>query len=94
MQTIPKPLKIDSGSVQVAECAEELMNAAVSLHKLHLKITGTGSYAAHNALKVYEDLPEHADDLVEQYQGITEQLITTYPEKAPKILKSVEEAVS
>jgi hypothetical protein len=32
----------------VAACAVELMNARNSFHKLHLKVTGPGSYAAHS----------------------------------------------
>lgn len=34
----------------VAACAVELMNARNSFHKLHLKVTGPGSYAAHIAI--------------------------------------------
>ena len=33
-------------------CATEMMNAAISFHKLHLKVTGDGSYAAHKAIDV------------------------------------------
>jgi len=33
-------------------CATEMMNAAISFHKLHLKVTGDGSFAAHKAHKV------------------------------------------
>ena len=41
----------------VASCVTELMNAATSFHKLHLKVTGAGSYAAHKALNsLYDDL--------------------------------------
>ncbi len=51
-------------------CVTELMNAAQSFHKLHLKITGTGSYAAHKALnELYDALPGHADDLADGFQG-------------------------
>jgi len=77
-----------------AHCANELLNAAVSFHKLHLKITGTGSYAGHKALnELYDALPDHGDDLVEGYQGAAEVLLNL-PESAPKTLKSVEEALS
>jgi len=42
----------DSSSLegQTAACVSELMNAATSFHKMHLKITGLGSYAGHKAL--------------------------------------------
>lgn len=77
-----------------AACVSELMNAATSIHKLHLKVTGTGSYAAHKALnELYDALPGHADDLAEGYQGAAEKLLD-YKEVAPKVLNSVEEGLS
>jgi DNA-binding ferritin-like protein len=76
-----------------AACVSELMNAATSIHKLHLKVTGTGSYAAHKALnELYDALPGHADDLAEGYQGATEKLLT-YSEVAPRTLNSVQEGL-
>ena len=83
------------GSVDTmtAACVSELMNAATSIHKLHLKVTGTGSYAAHKALnELYDALPGHADDLAEGYQGAAEKLLT-YSEVAPRVLNSVDEAL-
>ena len=75
-------------------CVSELMNAAVSFHKLHLKVTGVGSYAAHKALnELYDALPGHADDLAEGYQGASEKLLT-YTEAAPAVLNSVEDGLS
>jgi DNA-binding ferritin-like protein len=77
-----------------AACVTELMNAATSIHKLHLKVTGTGSYAAHKALnELYDALPGHADDLAEGYQGASEKLLT-YTEVAPKTLNTVKDALS
>ena len=83
------------GSVDTmtAACVSELMNAATSIHKLHLKITGTGSYAAHKALnELYDALPGHADDLAEGYQGAAEKLLS-YSEVAPRNLDSVADAL-
>ena len=83
------------GSVDTmtAACVSELMNAATSIHKLHLKVTGTGSYAAHKALnELYDALPGHADDLAEGYQGASEKLLT-YSEVAPRKLDSVADAL-
>jgi hypothetical protein len=58
-------------------CATELMNAAISFHKLHLKVTGPGSFAAHKTLgEFYEGLHGHADTLVEGYQGVAEKILT------------------
>jgi hypothetical protein len=59
-----------------AACATEMMNAAVSFHRLHLRVTGDGSYAAHKALgEFYDGLHGHADTLIEGYQGVAEKLL-------------------
>ena len=77
-----------------AACATELMNAASSFHKLHLKVNGAGSYAAHKALNdLYDALPDHADTLIEGYQGASEKLLS-YSEAAPRSLSTVEEGIS
>jgi len=77
-----------------SSCATELMNAAVSFHKLHLKVTGTGSYAAHKALNdLYDALPGHGDDLVEGYQGAAEKLLS-YTEMVPRTLDDVADGVN
>lgn len=76
-----------------AACATELMNATTSFHKLHLKVTGDGSYAAHNALNpFYQGLHEHADTLVEGYQGAAEKLLT-YTEMPVRTLDTVADGV-
>lgn len=78
----------------VSACVSELMNAATSFHKLHLKVKGVGSYAAHKALnEIYDALPGHADDLAEGFQGAAEMLLE-YKEVSPRTLNSVEEGVS
>jgi hypothetical protein len=80
--------------VMTAACASELMNAASSFHKLHLKVKGAGSYAAHKALNdLYDALPGHADTLVEGYQGASEKILD-YKESAPRVLNTVEDGVS
>jgi DNA-binding ferritin-like protein len=79
---------------KTAACVSELMNAATSFHKLHLKVTGLGSFAAHKALnELYDALPGHADDLAEGFQGACEKLLN-YEDSAPRILNSAEEALS
>ena len=79
---------------QTASLVSELMNAATSFHKLHLKIQGLGSYAGHKALNdLYDALPGHADDLAEGFQGAAEKLLT-YEDSAPRVLNSVEESLS
>ena len=80
--------------VMTAACATELMNAASSFHKLHLKVKGSGSFAAHKALnELYDALPDHADTLIEGYQGAAEKILD-YSEVSPKVLNTVEEAIS
>lgn len=77
-----------------AAYVSELMNAAASFHKLHLKVTGVGSFAAHKALnELYDELPEHADALAEGFQGAAEVLLK-YNEVAPKTLNTVEDGLA
>ena len=86
--------KSDTLETSVASCVSELMNAAVSMHKMHLKITGVGSDAGHRALnQLYDALPGHADALAEQFQGASEKLLT-YTDDAPKTINSVTEALA
>lgn len=78
----------------VSACVSEIMNAATSFHKLHLKVKGDGSYAAHKALnELYDALPGHADTLAEGYQGAAEKLLS-YTETTPRVLDTVSDAVS
>lgn len=84
-----------NGNVEslTAACVSELMNAATSFHKLHLKVTGAGSYAAHKALNdLYDALPGHADDLAEGFQGAAEKLLS-YGEAAPRKLNTVADGI-
>lgn len=86
-----KEISVDS---EVADVANELLNAAVSFHKLHLKVAGKGSFAQHKGLnEIYDSLPDSADDLVEQYQGAAEKLITI-SDKAPRNLSTVKEGIA
>lgn len=79
---------------KVAACVSELMNAGTSLHKLHLKVTGIGSFAAHKALnEIYDAFPGHADDLAEGFQGAAEKLLE-YQDVAPRVLNSVQDGLA
>jgi len=78
----------------VAACAVELMNARNSFHKLHLKVTGEGSYAAHIALgDFYDGLPGHADTIVEGYQGAAEKILDC-KYVSPRTLETVADGVA
>jgi len=76
-----------------AACATEMMNASISFHRLHLKVTGDGSFAAHKALgEFYEGLHGHADTLVEGYQGVAEKLLK-YTDMPIRTLDTTADAV-
>ena len=65
-----------------------------SVHQLHLKITGPGSYSAHKALnKFYDGMPDLIDAVAEQYQGAREKLLD-FPAVSPYKCGSVQEAIS
>ena len=77
----------------VATCAVELMNARNTFHKLHLKVTGEGSYAAHKALnELYDAIPGFVDALMEGYQGAAEKILTC-KDVAPRTVDTVGDAV-
>ena len=79
---------------KTAACVSEFMNAGTSLHKLHLKVTGMGSFAAHKALnQIYDAFPGHADDLAEGFQGAAEKLLE-YEDVAPRVLNTVQEGLA
>ena len=72
---------------------KELMNAATSFHKLHLQVTGVGSYAQHKALnEIYDALPDLSDSIAEGYQGACE-VILQYEDQSPMMLQNVDEAI-
>lgn len=88
-----KDIKLEHTSILVTNVAECFMNAAKSLHKLHLKVSGSGSYAQHNALNSYSKFHDFADGLIENYQG-AELIILEIPDKPCQKLNTVEEAIS
>lgn len=94
---IKRPLTAPKTGVEykTAHLVIELMNAAVATHKLHLKVSGPGSYASHTALNgFYDALPGLADSVAEGFQGAHETLLDCSMEMSPKVLNSVEECVT
>ena len=77
--------------IQTAAVAQDLLNAVTSIHKLHLKVTGIGSFAAHKGLD-YDAFGNHADDLVEGFQGAEEKILDL-PNTAPSELNTIEEGL-
>lgn len=79
----------------MAGLLSELMAAAPRFHKLHLKVTRQGSFAAHSALNtLYSDIPGLVDDLAEQYQGATETLMDIPEAPGKPEMKTAMEAVA
>jgi DNA-binding ferritin-like protein len=76
---------------QTGALVQDMMNAVTSLHRLHLKVTGIGSFAAHKGLD-YDAFGEHADNLAEEFQGAEETLLE-YPNTAPSELNTVDEGL-
>ena len=81
-------------------CAETAMMLAhaqaltTSMHQLHLKVSGPGSYSAHKALnKFYDAMPDLVDAVAEQYQGAREKLLD-FPTVAAYKCSSIQEAIS
>jgi DNA-binding ferritin-like protein len=65
-----------------------------SIHQLHLKVTGPGSFAAHKALnEFYDGMPDLVDAVAEQYQGAREKLLD-FPAVSPYKCGTVQEAIS
>lgn len=91
MSSLQEPSQTSGLCMQTAALAQDMLNAVTSLHRLHLKVTGLGSYAAHKAID-YDAFGDHADDLVEEYQGAEEKIIDL-PNTAPSELSSVEEGL-
>lgn len=92
-QSSNKGAQVNSAEASMCNLVSELMNARTSFHKLHLKVTGSGSFASHLALnELYDALPGHADNLVEQYQGATERLCSL-PDSTPRTLNTKEEGI-
>lgn len=83
MQTIKRPLKVTSESEDnMGTLVFELLHSSTLTHLLHLVVTGSGSFAAHKALNTYYDeVIGLADDLAEQYQGLSEKLLI-FPDKS------------
>ena len=97
-QLVSQPVK-SQAPVMKTPCAEtgqlvaDLLSAGTSMHKLHLKVTGPGSYSAHKAIgEFYEGIQDHADSIAEQYQGARESLLDIPPTYAIN-LDSVDSAV-
>jgi len=65
-----------------------------SIHQLHLKVTGPGSFSAHKALnEFYDGMPDLVDAVAEQYQGAREKLLD-FPAVSPYKCGYVQEAIS
>ena len=92
---IPRPASAPMGPcMETAALVAHTHAMITSIHQLHLKITGPGSYAAHKALnEFYDEMPDLVDAVAEQYQGAREKLLD-YPTAPVYKCGSVQEALS
>jgi DNA-binding ferritin-like protein len=90
---IPRPAPMGPCK-ETAALISHAQSMVVSIHQLHLKITGPGSYAAHKALgDFYESMPGLIDSVAEQYQGAREKILE-FPMMEPYKCGSVQEALA
>lgn len=88
MQKLQRPAPMGP-CTETAQLIANLQGMVMSVHRLHLKVTGPGSLAAHLALGTfYEEMPDLIDTVAEQYQGAKEKLLDipnpgTYSCKTP-----------
>lgn len=89
---IPRPAPMGP-CMETAALIANCQAMVTSIHQLHLKVTGPGSYAAHKALnEFYDAMPDLIDAVAEQYQGAREKLLDI-PSVAPYKCGSVQEAL-
>lgn len=82
-----REMKVDSN---IRDLIVELLHAGTKIHFTHFKTT---SFSAHKALnEFYDEIVDFADNLAEQYQGITETLMD-YPTTSVAPINTVEEAI-
>ena len=89
---IPRPAPMGP-CTETAAMIAHAQALITSVHQLHLKISGPGSYAAHKALgEFYEGMPGLVDSVAEQYQGAREKILE-YPAVPAMKCGSVQEAL-
>jgi len=93
MQKLQRPSPMGP-CTETAAMLAHAQGLTTSIHQLHLKVTGPGSFAAHKALnEFYDGMPNLVDAVAEQYQGAREKLLD-FPEVIPYKCGSVQEAIS
>lgn len=93
MQKLQRPSPMGP-CTETAAMLAHAQGLITSVHQLHLKVTGSGSFAAHKALgEFYTAMPELVDAVAEQYQGAREKLLD-FPAVSPYKCGSVQEAIS
>lgn len=93
MQKLQRPSPMGP-CTETAAMLAHAQGLITSIHQLHLKITGPGSFSAHKALnEFYDGMPGLVDAVAEQYQGAREKLLD-FPAVSPYKCGSVQEAIS
>lgn len=73
---------------KVAMFSAKVLASGPGIHIIHLKET---SYSAHIALNdFYDEIPDLIDSVVEQYQGVTEELLNIPQVQVPSISTTTE----
>lgn len=89
---IPRPSPMGP-CTETAAMIAHAQALTMSMHQLHLKVSGPGSLSAHKALgEFYEGMPGLIDSVAEQYQGAREKLLE-YPAVPAVKCGSVQEAL-
>jgi len=93
MQKLQRPSPMGP-CTETAAMLAHAQGLTTSIHQLHLKVTGPGSFAAHKALnEFYDGMPDLVDSVAEQYQGAREKLLD-FPIVPAYKCGSVQEAIS
>ena len=93
MQKLQRPSPMGP-CTETAAMLAHAQGLTTSIHQLHLKVTGPGSFAAHKALnEFYDGMPNLVDAVAEQYQGAREKLLD-FPIVPAYKCGSVQEAIS
>lgn len=95
MATIPRATLPSSVDKLTAEVGFELLNSVTKVHLNHLLVSGPGSFAAHKAMnEFYDEIGDHGDKLIEEYQGAVEKLLEFPQNSSFPPMKNAENCLS
>lgn len=72
----------------------DLLESRTVMHRYHLAVKGTGSYATHKALnEYYDEVGDLVDSVIESYQGVAESLVALKASNKSPVLTTNYEAI-